>query len=329
MYQKVKDYADKNGLKLDESQSIVYGHIQGYFVVIRQDTAKDAQHTVQLWVKAGNMEPLPGIAEYVQQCCDKYQYLQRASYDGSKITAEFQGVGFKGSQYVLCLDAFLKDIIGYAGSNQLVMCCEHCGGEEELDLYQLEDMDHVLCGNCYADMADEIVRLGKEKKESAKNGNVPAGILGAILGALIGAAVWVLIYRFGYISALGGGLIVILALEGYKLLGGRLNRIGIFICCMISALMLLGAGYFSLAFAIMSSRHHSVHHHISLLYALRSVPAYFAYSDVQINVIRDLVLSYVFMIWGAWRSVKDTYTENNVQTRNRKVAHVSEQQISR
>lgn len=326
MYQKVKDYAEKNGLKLDESKSIVYGHIHGYFVVIRQDAATAARHTVRLWVKAGKMEPLPGIAEYVQQCCNKYQYLQRAGYDGSKITAEFQGLGFKwGSQYVPCLDTFLKDITAYAESNQLVVCCEHCGREEELNLYQLEDTDHVLCGNCYSDMADEIVRHNKGEQQSAVNGNISAGILGAIFGALLGAAVWVLIYRFGYISALGGGLIVVLALKGYELLGGRLNRFGIFMCCMISALMLLGAGYLSLAIAIMRDRPH----HVSLWYALRSVPAYFAYADVQMNVLRDLILSYLFMILGAWRSVKDTYTENNVQTRNRMVAHVTGGQIDR
>lgn len=143
-------------------------------------------------------------------------------------------------QYVPCLDAFIKDI---------------------------------LCGNCYATMADEIVRRTNGKKKPEGNGNVPTGIIGAILGALLGGAVWVLIYRFGYITALGGGLIVILA--------------------------------------------------------LRSVPAYFAYSEVQINVLCDLVLSYAFMIWGAWSSVKRTYAENNVQTKNRKVAHVTGEQISR
>lgn len=55
---------------------------------------------------------------------NKYQYLQRADYDGSKITAEVQGLGFKwGLQYVPCLDAFIKDI---------------------------------LCGNCYATMAEQF-----------------------------------------------------------------------------------------------------------------------------------------------------------------------------
>ena len=39
MYKKVKDYAQENGLTIEEKNGIIYGQMNGYFILIQQDPA--------------------------------------------------------------------------------------------------------------------------------------------------------------------------------------------------------------------------------------------------------------------------------------------------
>lgn len=307
MYKKVKKYASENGLTVDEKAGIAYGQINGYFLAIHQDPATPARHTLQLWVKAGNTEPYPSIVDFVNQCTSKFKYLTAASYKGTKITAEFWGTGFKwGSEYVPCMDAFLKEITNYCSANQLITCCESCGSEDGLSLYQIESFEHLFCSSCYADTSNQIHR-DMSQKASLGNGNVIGGIIGAFLGALIGAVLWFLIYQLGYISALGGAVMVICALKGYELLGGRLNILGIVISCIISVLMLLLAEQACLAFEIYKAYRD---YGVTFFDAFSSVLAFLEEPDVAAAVGGDLIMGYILMAVGAGSTIYQTYKKN-------------------
>lgn len=318
-YKKIKEYAQSVGLRLDDRGKVAYGVMNGVFVVIRQDPSTAACHTVQLWLKIGDIEPVPSIAQYVEQCRSKYKYLSSVGYDGKKVTAQFHGMGFKwGSEYVPAVDSFLKDITSYAATNQLVPCCEQCGEQNGLNLYAIDEVDHVFCDTCYAGISGNISRQTEEMK-SAGNGNVLGGIIGAVVGALIGVVLWVLIYQLGYISALVGAAMVFCAFQGYKLLGGRLNLMGIVICCVVSILMLLVAEYITLGVEI----YKAYSGYISIIEALGSVPDFLQESEVVAAVGQDLLFGYVLMALGAWGSIKNTYNENSGVIKNVKIANVT------
>lgn len=318
-YKKMKAYAQSNGLSLDDAGKIAYGTINGVFVAIRQDPATAACHMVQLWLKPGDREPVPSIAQYVEQCRSKYKYLSSVGYDGRKVTAQFHGMGFKwGSEYVPAVESFIKDITAYASANQLIPCCEQCGEKGELALYAIDEVDHIFCDSCYAGISGNISRKTEEIK-SAGNGNIAGGIIGAILGAMIGVVLWVLIYQLGYISALVGAAMVFCAFQGYKLLGGRLNLVGIIVCCVISILMLLVAEYITLGVEV-----YKVYSgYISIFEALGSVPGLLQESEVVAAVGQDLLFGYVLMALGAWGCVKNTYNENSGVVKNAKIANVT------
>ncbi len=319
MYKKVKKYAITNGMSVDEKAGIAYGRINGYFLAIYQDPVTPARHTLQLWVKPGNAEAYPTILDFVNQCTPKFKYLTAASYTGTKITAEFWGTGFKwGSEYVPCIDAFLKELTNYCNANQLVTCCEACGSVEALSLYQIDSTQHLFCSSCYAGASE---KLHKEVSQKANQGggNVIGGLIGALLGALLGAVLWVLIYQLGYISALGGAVMVVCAMKGYELLGGRLNVLGIVISCLISAVMLLLAEQTCLAIEIYKIYRD---YNVSFFDVFTSVPNFLEDPDVMSAVVRDMIMGYILMAVGAGGTIHQTYKSNKNSVNTRQITSI-------
>lgn len=321
MYKKVKNYALGKGLAVDDKAGIAYGKINGYFVVIHQDPATPGRHTLQLWVKTGNVTPYPSIVDFINQCPSKFKYLQTASYSGTKVIAEFWGNGLKwGTAYVPCIDAFLQEITNYCQTNQLITCCESCGSELGLSLYQVESVDHLLCSACYADTSEQIQK-SINQKASLGNGNIIGGIIGALLGSLLGVIVWVLIYQLGYISAIGGVVLVVCALKGYELLGGRLNATGIVISCIISAIMLLFAEQVCLSIEIYQAFRE---YDVTFFESFRSVPAFLAEPEIRNAVVMDLVMGYILFAAGAWGTIHQTYKKNKNTVSTKMIAAVTD-----
>lgn len=315
MYKKVKKYAMENNLTVSEKNDLAYGMMNGFFIVIKQNPGTAASHIVQIWAKAGNTAPVPSIADFVNQCPGKYQYLQTASYNGSKIIAHFQGLGFQwGKKYVPCLDMFLKEITTYCTNNGLIPDCEVCGTSSALALFQIEGEEHMLCTTCQSNTIEQLQRNASSKAKGG-NGNIVGGIVGALLGSLLGVAAWVLIYQLGYLSAIAGIVMVICALKGYEILGGKLNKTGIIICCMISVLMVLFAEQISLSIEIYNV--YQEYYYITFFDAFQSVPAFLEDSEVLSAVIYDLAIGYLLMIFGAWSTIrqalKNTASGSKVQ----------------
>lgn len=315
MYKKVKQYAENNGFTVEEKNGLIYGRMNGFFFSIHQDPTTPAKHTVYLWVKEGSVAVVPAITDYLNQCTGKHQYLQSASYSGTRITAEFQGLGFKWQKnYVPCLDAFLKDITSYCSINQLVPCCESCGSSAGLNLYQIGGTEHMLCSSCYANTSDSLQRKAAEQSKKG-SGNIVGGIVGALLGSLLGVVVWVLIYQLGYISAIAGLVMIICALKGYEMLGGHLSKAGIIISCLISLVMVIFAEQVCLGLEIFNA--YKDYYEISFFDAFRSVPAFLEEPEIRTAVIGDLVMGYILMVVGAWGTIRQAYksTSGTVNTR--------------
>lgn len=324
MYKKVKQYAQNMGLAVDERAGLSYGLINGYFVLIEQCPGTDAKHNVYLWAKPGNIQPVPATLDYLNQCTSRFEYLQSTSYNGAKITAQFQGLGFKwGKNYVPCLDGFLKEITGYCQNNGLMPCCESCGTEYGLNLYQVDGISHMFCSGCYQKVSGQIQENTTRKKQQG-SGNVIGGIIGALLGSLLGVAAWVLIYQAGYISALGGLLMVICAMKGYELLGGRLNALGITITCIISVAMLFVSEYLCLGIEVYKAYNEYTRTiSITFMGALEDVPLFLTEPEIAAAVFKDLAIGLVLMVFGAFGTVKQTYKSNTGSVNTRMVAPVT------
>lgn len=321
MYKKLKQYALNQGFTVEEKEGLVYGRMNGFFFSIHQDPVTMARHTVHLWVKENHMTAVPGISDFLNQCTGKHQYLQSASYSGTKITADFQGLGLQWQKkYVPCLDAFLQEITSYCNANQLVSCCQSCGSEFDLNLYQIDSSEHMLCSSCYSSTADTLRQKTAQQKQKG-NGNIVGGIVGALLGSVLGVIVWVLIYQLGYISGIAGLVMIICALKGYELLGGHLSKAGIIISCAISLIMVLVAEQVCVGIEIYNA--YKDYYEINFFDAFRSVPSFLEEPDLKTAVIGDIIMGYILMAVGAWGTIRQAYKNVATSPKARMVTSVT------
>jgi hypothetical protein len=321
MYKKVKQYALNHGFTVEEKNGLIYGRMNGFFITIRQDPTVQAKHTVHLWIKENNTAAVPAIADFLNQCTSKHQYLQSASYSGTKVTAEFQGLGFKwGKQYTPCLDAFLQEFTSYCNANGLISCCESCGSGSSLNLYQIGEAEHILCSSCYSNTSDNLQRQAAEHAKKG-SGNIIGGIVGALLGALIGVAAWVVIYQLGYISGIAGLVMIICSLKGYELLGGHLSKAGVIISCIISVIMVIVAEQVCLGIEIYNA--YNDYYEITFFDAFRSATSFLEEADIRNAVIYDLVMGYILMVVGAFGTIRQAYKNSSGKTDTRMLSSVT------
>ena len=128
-----------------------------------------------------------------------------------------------------------------AGLSQVHHCVQ-CGkafeGAPDIALVNGVAMPvHSHCRSGLAQVMEEGRRelTEQRRQESAaalRDGSILKGILGAFLGALIGSIPWVLIYMFGYLASIGGIIIGMGAVFGYKKLSGRVGA-----ACVVSAVV--------------------------------------------------------------------------------------------
>ncbi len=80
-----------------------------------------------------------------------------------------------------------------------------------------------------------------------KRENVLNGTLGAFLFALGGGVVWVLLDIIGFYAAITGIVTAICAVQGYRILGGKLTKRGVIIAAVAAFIVMVLAWYFCLA----------------------------------------------------------------------------------
>lgn len=131
-----------------------------------------------------------------------------------------------------CMDAVINSLV----SSGVGTGCAHCGSDEPLQISLHETVAKFICPNCLQGVNEQIQM--EASKPKVKSSIVP-GTIGALLGSLVGVIVWFIIYRMGYISAIGGLAMAVGAMWGYEKLGRSLDVKGI----IISVVIVLGMVY--------------------------------------------------------------------------------------
>lgn len=319
MNKKITQYAAEKGLTAEPKENIVYGRRNGYFVSLEQSSGQAAAPvTLHMWVKPGNKEPIPGISEFLNMVRTKYKYLGQLFYEDGTITASLSGR--IGNAYITEIDELLDELVRYCQTNELLPCCEACGSEYELSLYQIEGSGHAFCTPCYTKLSSDIQKDMSGKRKLGA-GNVPAGIVGALLGSLLGVLVWVLIYQLGYISAIGGIAMFVFVSKGYELFGGRLNLLGIIITCLISIVMV----YVSVqtSFAIEIHKAYKDLYDVSFFDAFKSVPDFLEEAEVASAFAHDLIIGYILMAVGAAGYIYQAYKNGTGKLSTRFVSQIT------
>lgn len=188
-----------------------------------------------------------------------------------------------------------------------VPCCARCGAEEELSIYQCGERMAVFCSGCAAEAEEKLGQAAVQVQQ--KKTSLGKGILGAVIGAALGGVVWVLIYRVGYIAAVGGLALVFGALKGYELLGGRLDKKGAAASVAVSVLMMFAAMMVSYGWELYDI--YAADGFTFLDCVMAAPTAVFHFPDVGASFAMECVIGLLFIGLGGFSTIRAAYRKHN------------------
>lgn len=175
------------------------------------------------------------------------------------------------------------------------MNCTRCGQEIPYGA--------TVCEHCGAEVHPQP-EAPQAPAVPEKPENVLTGVVGALIGAVLGGAAIILLSQMNLVASISGLILAVCTLKGYELLGGRLSKRGILICCLLMAVTPYIAD--RMDWAIVICREFAAEG-VTFGQAFALVHAVIAEADMFGEYILNLALIYLFAIGGAFGTLKGLF----------------------
>lgn len=137
---------------------------------------------------------------------------------------------------------------------------------------------------------------------SPRHENVGLGLLGAFLGSLAGAVLIVALSRLGFVAALSGLVMSLVALKGYEKFAGGISTLGIVLTCLIIVAMVFVADWVDWAIVVMGDLD------VSFFEAIGMLPELFERGAIDSSdYSANLGMLYIFTALGAVPVIIDSF----------------------
>lgn len=263
---------------------VYYGAIGGFPAVIQHD---QQNHKWLVRIHAAADQPDAALSPLLNQLIMEKNVL-KAVMDGYAVCLDLQakGSGKKAADTLRSVSDQLLRHLNAAGYHPA--CAQTGQNDPTIRLCNINGRWLFLSQEGYRQTVNALEQAKDRKR--ARREIMPLGILGAILGALLGGALWVVIGHFNYYAWIAGFITVSGAFYGYKLLGGRVSKVGAFLVFLISIAMLFGASIVEWAWRF-TDWFREAGIDAQFFEVLRATPALIVSdSDVKFAVIKDLLI---------------------------------------
>lgn len=141
---------------------------------------------------------------------------------------------------------------------------------------------------------------GRQLEILSKKSKLIPGIVGALLGSMIGCVVYFFLWQVGYIAAIAGLVTALCAFKGYEMLGGAVDKKGVFACVAV----ILFSVYFGNRL-VWTYDAYRVYKEIGLGFfdCFRHIKEIIELNDATAPYYGYMVLAYVMTILGSYGSV--------------------------
>lgn len=284
------------GFKVDAKHNCAYGIVGEYQFVVTF-LPQPRQYSVIATMKSEN--EVGAMTQYLETM-DKGEFINWAVYKDNAVVLNIKN---QKSLDVWALQKIMQGIAMTATQNGYVQCCRHCGETVTIYPSSISGNIDLACENCLATFTSN--------QPPIKEVNLPLGIVGALIGSIIGVVVWVLIYQLGYVAGITGFIMAVCAFKGYELLGGRIDKKGVYIAIIVSIVMLAVAEMICLGMEIHSV--YSEYYDISFFDAMSAVPTFLGESDIMGPVLGDLAFGYIFMAVASFSYIRNIQKRVNTE----------------
>lgn len=289
------------GFSIDKQHNVAYGLVDGYKYLVNF-LPNQKQYSIMLTLLVDNEDILITYVKTLEHnpIVNWSFYRDQTIVINLKNTKELT---------VYDLETIMKDLSSFCHTNGYVQACPQCKEEKAVDVCSINGENVLMCSECF----EKVVANQPPEKET----NVPMGILGALAGSLIGVVVWVLIYKLGYVAGITGFVMSVCCFKGYELLGGRIDKKGVYIAVVIAVIMLAFAEMVAIGLEIHSAMND--YYTVSIPEAFSMIPLFLGESEVVFGVVKDLLSGYVLMAIASFSYIKNIHQIAKTQNVNERL----------
>lgn len=285
---------------MTDHKKYISGTCKGFHVTV--NTTPNGMYSFQISAHSENDPENAALRAFLENYKNAAPQIQSFNVYPNSITVVSTRT-FQIKKVPAHMNEAILPIIDFLAENGYVSGCMECGAQEApLDFYNINGTHHYLCSDCAAKVEGTLF-VRKQEILLHKSKLIP-GIVGALLGSLIGCVVYFLIWQLGFIASAAGLVTAVCAFKGYEMLGGVVDKKGVFICIA----MIIFSIYFAnrLAWAYEA---YSVYKEIGagFFMCFRVIKEIIKESDLTGEYYTNLVLSYLFTIFGSFQSVKNAF----------------------
>ncbi len=302
-----KGVSERTGMVFDEKAFTVNGKVNGYNVSVIRHLGNYV--AVQYSVRKDGQLP---TADVIRKVGSVTKGVVKSQLEGNKVVILLMGGTDK-----CCTErtvSALERISMYFHENGYVDVCENCGKVvDSVSFYgQGGDRSH-FCSNCIENA--EQIMASRRLAESDIPENVALGFLGAIIGSLLGVVAIILLGWAGFVASIGGLLMAVGVLYGYKTLGGKLSVKGIVISVAVMIVMTYVSERAVWSMVICDALSEN-YNNVSMLAVFLNFNGIIAEAEMAGAFIKDLLLVYGFTALGAFPTIKKNYIEKRGTSNN-------------
>lgn len=284
------------GFTVNQAHQCAYGSVEGYQFVVNY-LPQQRQYTLMATIK--NENEAGAMTQYLDSM-DKGNFINWTIYKDNAVIVNLKN---HKELDVWAIQKIMQGIALTASQNAYVQCCRHCGEETVIYPVSVNGNTDLACEKCLVEFTSQ--------QPPVKEVNLPLGIVGALVGSIIGVAVWILIYQLGFVAGITGFIMAVCCFKGYEMLGGRIDKKGVWIAIAISIAMLAVAEMICLGIEIHAL--YSEFYDISFFDAMSVVPDFLSEPEILSAVLGDLAFGYVFMAVASFSYIKNIQKRVNTE----------------
>ncbi|MCH5192044.1 MAG: hypothetical protein J1F23_07760 [Oscillospiraceae bacterium] len=214
---------------LTDHKKYISGTCRGFYITV--SPMKNGTYNLQISAHSDNDPGNAALRNFVESRKNVTKQIQSVNVYNNTVTIVLKGVAFLNKLPAHINEAVMP-IIDYLTQNGYASGCMQCGTQNaQIGCYDINGVHHYMCSECAGKVEGAL--FDRKQEILAQKSKLIPGIVGALLGSLIGCVAYFIIWQFGYIAAIAGLITAVCAFEGYRMLGGVVDKKGVFACVLV------------------------------------------------------------------------------------------------
>lgn len=287
---------------MTDHNKYISGTCKGFYVTI--NLTANGMYSFQISAHSENDPENAALHDFVESRKNVTKQIQSVYVRNNDITIVLSRT-FLIKNVPAHLNEAVMPIIDFLAYNNYVSGCMQCGTQyAQIECYNINDTHHFLCSDCAGKVEGAL--FDKQQDILSKKSKFIPGIVGALLGSMLGCVVYFLLWQLGYIAAVAGLVTAVCAFKGYEMLGGVVDKKGVFACIVVIIFAVFFSNQIAWAYDAFSA-FKELGYSVGFFDCFRSLKGIIAESDLTGQYYADLAIAYGMTILGGFRSVINAF----------------------